>query len=248
VAVTQGDSGKLQIAMYDNNFPVHVGSFKNNEIDYTAIVTGAITVGDHAVPISADDSAQNFYLQINNKARANDPIVYISLPYALTQYGAFTIPLKYRFAPKNVKIYTKGAQNSADSVVSAPSESSGSINVAFYVGRKWGRTRFYYDQTKTKNTLSFMLSGFVGPTLVSLSNTNVAYPHNTDSLPAQSIALSFGGAATLEWRTIDLGLFIGADYSLPKQLNWVYNKRVWIGFGLGVNLGMFSSGPTQFQL
>lgn len=248
VAITQNDSGKLQVSMYDNGFPKHPGHFDDRVVDYTEIRTGSKRVGDHAIPISADDSAQNFYLQIDNKAAANDPIVYISLPYALTQYGAFTIPYKYRFAPKNTRIYTKSPQNSTDSVVSAPSESTGSINVAFYVGRKWGRTRFYYDQTKTKNTLSFMLSGFVGPTLVSLSSVNVAYPHNTDSLPSQSIALSLGGAATLEWRLIDLGLFIGADYSLPKHINWVYDKKVWIGFGLGINLGMFAQGPTQFQL
>ncbi len=92
-----------------------------------------------------------------------------------------------------------------------------------------------------------MLSGFVGPTLLSLSNANVAYPHNTDSLPSQSIALSFGAAATLEWRAIDLGLFIGADYSLPNHLNWV-DKKIWIGFGLGMYLGMLASGPTLFQL
>lgn len=248
VAVTQGDSGKLQIAMYDNDFPDHTGHFGNEDIIYTEIVVGRNRTPDHAIPISAADSAGAFYLQINNKALANDPLVYISLPYALTQYGAFTIPFKYRFAPKNTRIYTKGPQIPADSIIAAPSESTGSINAAFYIGRKWGRTRFYYDQTKTKNTISFMLSGFVGPTLVSLSNANVAWPHTTDSLPSQSIAVSLGAAATIEWRGIDLGLFTGADYALAKHLNWIYDKKIWVGFGLGVNLGMFASGPTQFQL
>lgn len=160
------------------------------------------------------------------------------------------IPYKYRFAPKNTNIYVAKSNSSrfpADSLVAAPSESTGSINLAMYIGRKWGYTRFYFDQSKNHNTLSYMASAFVGASLVPLSVGNVKYPKNPDSLPSQAIAFTGGFAATLEWRGIDVGLFAGKDFT-SSRYGWIYNKKTWLGFGIGVNLGMFTSGPSQIQL
>jgi len=246
VSITQADSGKLQIGIYDRGFQPVDKPVPREHIHFAILEVDGVETDDYAIPISANDSAQNFYLQIHNKLLVGQPLTYISIPYALTQYGAMVIPYKFRWAPRNKKIYVKGPQNPADTVVSAPSESTGNINLALYLGRKWGTTRFFFDQTKTRNTLSFMVSGFIGASLISLSSANIAYPKYTDSLPAQTIAFTCGGAATVEWKGIDLGLFTGWDFTSAK-MGWIYNKKLWLGFGVGVNLGMFTSGPTQLQ-
>jgi len=249
VSVTQADSGKLQLGIYERAFTTSQHPYDDKFIDATNIIRGQVKTPDYAIPIGDKDSAQNFYLQIDKKVFTADPISYLSLRYSLTQFGAMIIPYKYRFAPKDTKIFVAKPQSTrynADTVVSAPSESTGNINLAVFVGRKWGYTRFYSDQTKTHNTVAVMLSGFAGASLVPLSVSNVKYPNDADSLPAQAIAFSVGGAASVEWRIIDLGLFAGWDITSDKY-NWIYNKKLWVGFGIGVNLGMFTSGPAQFQ-
>jgi hypothetical protein len=250
VSVTEADSGKLQLGMYERGFQPSAHPYDGKYIDLTQFIRGDSVADDYAIPIGASDTAQNFYLQIDNKILASQPISYIQLRYASTQYGAMAVPFKYRFAPKHTQIYVAKPQSTryaSDTVVSAPSESTGSINLALFFGRKWGYTRFYFDQSKTHNTVAVMLSAFAGASLIPISVSNVKYPKDADSLSTQAIAFSFGGALSLEWRGIDLGIFSGADYTSNK-FGWIYNKKIWIGFGIGVNLGMFTSGPTQVQL
>lgn len=249
VSVTQADSGKLQLGIYDRSFGSSEHPFDGKFIDETNLIRGKTRTPDYAIPIGSKDSAQNFYLQIDNKTFTSDPISYIQLRYASTQFGAMLIPYKYRFAPKHTQIYIPKPQsniNKNDTIFPAPSESTGNINIAVFIGRKWGYTRFYFDQTKTHNTLAFMVSGFAGASLIPISLSNVKFPKDADSLASQAIAFSIGGAASLEWRGIDLGIFSGLDITSNK-FDWIYNKKIWIGFGIGVNLGMFTSGPTQFQ-
>lgn len=247
VSITQADSGRLQLGMYDRDFQAGVANI-NNRVDAINILLGKATVdSDYARPITNLDSAQKFYLQVNNKLAAGSPIVFISIPYSLTQYGAMTIPFKFRWAPPGRSIKAKSPSGS-DSVVSAPSESSASINLSGYIGRKWGRTRFYFDGSKTHNTTSFMLAAFIGPTLVALNGTNTeAKDSFVVNTPSNILALSYGGAAVFEWRAIDFGLFGGADVPLTSHYGWVYRNRFWLGFGIGVNLGMFSTSTAQIQ-
>ncbi len=247
VSITQADSGKLQIGIYDNNFLSRDVANDWRNITFTKIGTKDRLKPDYAIPISKGDSAQNFYLQVNNKIFAKDPLSYMVLHYSLTLVGAMTIPFKYRWPPHGVNIYNKNPQTQGDSIIAAPSESTGSINIALFLGRKWGGTKFYFDPSKTKNTIAVMTSVFAGPTLINLSNANVAYPKSVDSLPSAALAFSFGGALSIEWKGIDLGLFGGADFT-SKSYHWIYNRRFWLGFGIGVNLSMFTSGPTQFQM
>ena len=172
VAITQADRGQLPVGDYERGFGLSNHPFDAHYVDWTDYVRGEVHTPDYAIPIGASDSAQNFYLQLDNKIIAGQPISYIKLRYASSQYGAMVIPYKYRFAPTNTKIYVAKPQStrySADTVVSAPSESTGNINLAVYLGRKMGYTRFYFDQTKTHNTLAFLASEFAGFRLVPMS-------------------------------------------------------------------------------
>ena len=249
VSITQADSGKLVVGIFDNSYLSEKRIPEAKDIDARIFSFGLKQDTDYAFPITANDSADAFYLQINNKVTVGSPMAYISLPYSLTQFGAFTVPFKYRWAPKNTNIRGKPVTGSADTVLSAPSESSASLNLAAYVCRKWGRTRFYFDPSKTHNTTSFMLGAFLGPTLVPLSSTNlIAADSNKVNSPTNILALSMGGAAVFEWRFVDIGLFGGWDVPLVGNSGWIYRDKFWIGFGIGVNLGMFSTGTSQAQL
>ena len=125
-----------------------------------------------------------------------------------------------------------------------------------YIGRKWGRTRFYADPTMTNNTVSVECMAFAGPSLIALSLSNIDSATtkyitvssvmnkttNTYIGPANMIALSTGGGVVLGYQKFSFGFFGGIDIPMTPQSGWVYNKKFWIGFGIGVNLGVISSG------
>lgn len=78
----------------------------------------------------------------------------------------------------------------------------------------------------------FSIDGLLGVGIasVSLDSTNV-----TDATDRP--ALSFQAGIVLHWHMLQLGVFVGAD-RLPKRSvdNWEYNKKPWLGFGIGVSL------------
>ena len=236
VAIGQQDSGKLIINIKRRLTNTDVASLNAVwGINYK----GDKNVVDIAKPLSAEDSVNNFYLQIKNKATIGDKTYFISIPYTMLQYGAVTIPFKFRWPPHTISKTSVGVP------YSTPSESSASFNVAAYVGKKWGRTRFYFDGSKTHNTMSAMVSFFAGPSLVSLSSTNVDSSIDLSTKASSILAFSVGPAATLEWRSINFGIFGGWDMPFQSKTGWVYKGRFWFGFGIGVNLGMFTSANSQ---
>jgi hypothetical protein len=249
VSITAADSGKLSLGIYDNNY-AHGHNPAPQGIIAVKMKDGVnLDSVEFAKPIDATDSAQAMYLRVHNKRQFKEPLYYYPIHFAVTQFGAFTIPFKYRWAPKNSFIYNKTlTPTTKDSVLATPSESTGSINIAAYVARKWGTTKFYFNSQNTHNTLTYMVSGFIGGALVPLSSSNITFPHLADSLPTQIIAVSLGCAAAIEFHSIDLGFFLGNDISLQHNSYWVYNKKWWIGFGIGINLNMFSNGSSQAQL
>jgi hypothetical protein len=259
VAVNPADSGRLQISIYKrltdtmkykvgDSVPVNVTSVgfhrflskKNPQPGSTNYIQD-----DCAIALKDGDSVQNLYLQVHNKVYMYNPISFISLPYSMTQYGAFTVPFKYRFATKDSALIKNSAGNAVSSKVT--SEASAGFNLALYVGRKWGHTRFYFDPTKATNSVSFMVAGFAGPALVPLSASNIGLSDSLNKSPSNLLAMSVGFAAVFEWHSINFGLFTGWDLPLTRNTGWVYAGKEWIGFGIGVNLGMFTSANAQAQ-
>jgi len=244
MSVIQADSGKLLVQFYNGQEAQNVqkalidGSDLNN-IHFVQYKDSSFNV---AIPIKPTDSAQNFYYTVKNKLLVQNPTYYISLPYAVYQYGATLIPFRVRFG-NGSKTSVKDASNTY--TYSTPTESSSNLSLATYIGRKWGRSRFYYDATKSHNTVAFMLAAFGGFTSVSLSANNLSAidintPSDVNKYPSSMLAYSTGVAATLELGSFNLGLFTGVDVPL-QHTKWVYSDRPWIGFGIGFNLGMLNS-------
>jgi hypothetical protein len=208
-------------------------------------------VPETAIPISKNDSANNFYFKILQKKLVSQTVYYQSFHYSTYDYGTLTIPLRYRFSPKHHYVYTV---NGKDSTGLASSSADATINLSVYGGRKWGRTHFYENPTQTHNTVSFEAAVFLGPTLVALSASNVdtsstftgAKRAYTYSGPSNIIAVTAGAGGVLQWRTFNIGLFGGWDFPLIGEARWVYAHKFWLGFGIGVNLGMFNSGKSVY--
>jgi hypothetical protein len=290
VSVTQGDSGKLVIQFYnvpsqkyydtdpkDHNLALlnenDNKAEKDKETPSTVIkesFTRKITddnidvaaysdkTFDIAIPIAPLDSAQNFYLKVKNKVHFSDPLYFISLPYYVWQYGAATIPFKLRFGNSKTIINTPDINKAY--TLSVPTEATTSFNLATYFGYKMGKTRFYNDQTKSHNTVSFMIAGFAGISSTALTNSNLKYVPNPDptlattvgtstvyasktdlnKYPTSLLSVSPGLSVTLEYGPLNFGIFSGADVPFQKTA-WVYADKIWIGFGIGFNLGMFTS-------
>jgi hypothetical protein len=204
-------------------------------------------IQETAVPLDGNDSAQNLYLRIFHKGRSNQPFYFVPVHFSTWDYGALTVPFRYRFARSNAHIFTQQGKDSSSTV---PEESDAQLSLSGYFGRKWGHTKFYEDPSQTANVASIeaVLTG--GPSLIPLSLSNIdstskyAGAKNGYSYagPANIIALSFGAGIVLQWTTVNLGIFFGWDIPITGGTGWVYADKPWIGFGIGVNLGMLTSG------
>lgn len=202
-----------------------------------------------AIPINGEDSATDLYFRIIHKTLMRQSIYFLPYHYATWDYGTLTVPYRYRLPPKNKYIFTTTGK---DSTAPAPSASDASISLSLYFGRKWGRTRYYEDPSMSHNTLSSEVAVITGPTLVTLSASNVdtlstftgkkkGYIY---SGPSSIVAWSFGLGGMVQIRTINIGAFAGFDIPLSANTGWVYARHLWVGFGIGVNLGMLTSGHS----
>jgi hypothetical protein len=203
-----------------------------------------------AIALSADDSANNLYFSIIQKKTLSQSMYYRSFHYGTWDYGTATIPFRIRFAQPKKTIYTTSGKTAT--TASAPSESDGTFNVSGYLGRKWGHTRFYEDPSMTTNTVAVEAALVTGPTLIALSNSNIdttskysGYKNGSNYVgPENIVAWSTAVGGVLQWKVISVGFYAGADIPLTPHTGWVYAHQLWIGFGIGVNLGMFSSNNS----
>jgi len=174
--------------------------------------------------VRSKDSADNFYFQIPSRKLLGERTYYLSFPYAASEVGAITIPFKY----------WKGS-------TSIPNNTSADFNAGVYIGRKWGRQRFYYDKDKNHESAAFTLALFAGPTKIDLTKDNakdsLLFKQNSNEL-----AISLGAGGMFSYRNFNVGLFAGFDSPLSKEgKNWIYSDRLWIGFGIGYSLGLLGS-------
>lgn len=210
-------------------------------------------IGDKNIPETAitmtnGDSTKNFYFNVLDKSVVNQPLYFGKFRYATWDFGAMSIPFRYRFPQPNAHIITQPGADT--SVQSGPSESDATFSLNLYIGRKWGRTRFYENAALTTNTLSLEPILATGPTLIALTLNNVDsssqyanykrkyYYSGPSNILAWTIATGF----SVQYKTISAGLFVGIDVPLAGQTGWIYANKPWIGFGIGVNLGMLTSG------
>lgn len=242
-----GQSIKNQVGYFESLLALYKS---NAKIPTPVINTYDETIPEQALPINELDSANNFYFKIIHKNLVRQKVYYLPLHYGTWDYGTLTVPYRYRFAQPNARIITQAGI--ASSALPGPSESDAALSLAVYVGKKWGRTKFYEDPMMTHNTFSFEVAAITGPTLIPLMLSNVdsssKYVGGKSNYfytgPTNIISWSLGLGAVLEWKTINFGAFIGTDFPLTPHTGWIYANKIWLGFGIGVNLGMFASGTS----
>ena len=202
-------------------------------IDFWSILPSSDPVaGNKAAINSADglgkyicgtqDCKSLYYIPITPRASIGTPTYYVSLPYATSEIGLITIPFKYR---------------SGNGSETGPNRLASAVNAGVYVGRKWGRTRFYADPTRVSTGWSFMLAAVATPTVISITATNTA-PVVIN--PSDEVGYSLGTAALGSYGSFTAGLVGGWDFPATEQAKkWVYANKFWLGFGLGYKLGSF---------
>jgi hypothetical protein len=227
IAITQGDSGKLAVDLFrptlDGPTP---GVLTRNYNGYE----------HQAIRVQPGDQLNNFYLQVNPQINLGDNARYIVKHFWAWRLGALTIPYKYYFGGR--KFTTP-----AGVLDTVPNNSTTSFNVNLAGGVQYGGTRFHYDINKSHNTASGMLVAFVGPTNISVSSSNTF--HQTPNSTTE-IGMSAGAGAMLQISVINLGAFVGWDIPFSSAgHDWYYADKMWLGFGVGINLTFFTGGTRQ---
>ncbi len=190
----------------------------------------------YAMSLAPDDRVSNLTLVVKPKVQFKDTTYFIRLHYQVFQTGAVTIPYKYRFG------YQQKLPNGGG-IDTIPNDLSTNINIALAAGLRIGGTKFYYDQTKTHNSLAGFFGAFAGPTLIALTSTNT---FSQSSKSSNQLGVSAGIAAMLELKNINFGAFGGIDFPVTSTgADWFYSNKIWLGFGIGVNLAMFSTATHQ---
>jgi hypothetical protein len=197
------------------------------KVDFWSIIKDVPAYRNNPLYVNSTDTAANFYFQISKRTLLSEPISYKSIPYVNYEVGAITIPFKYWF-----KNNAKEIQNNT----------STEINAGVYVGRKWGRKRFYYDSSINHESASFILAAFGGPSKIELTK-EMTRDSSEFRGNSNELALSLGSGAMYSYRDFNIGLFGGWDLPMSTAgRNWMYANRFWFGFGIGFSLKMFNGG------
>jgi hypothetical protein len=241
ISVTQADSGKLAISFYEpsnqekeepTGIVTEIGPIEFDSL-YIKYFNGYRHIG-HLM--GQEDYIDSFTLKVNPKIKFNDKTYFIRLHYWAWQLGALTIPFKYYFGGKKYI-------NTSNQLDTVPNNVTTSINVALAGGFRFGGTKFYYDQTKTHNTLAGMITAFIGPTTISATSTNTFH---SASKSTTELAISAGFGVMLELKNINFGAFWGWDLPVSAAgQDWFYANKPWLGFGIGLNLALFTLGNHQ---
>jgi hypothetical protein len=96
---------------------------------------------------------------------------------------------------------------------------------------------------RNENYLHVLGGVNIGVIDIDSTNSNPVKEDVRKSLPAKNVAvLSPAGGLVVSFSGAQIGLFFGVDYlgkSNRDKFNWIYNKKLWMAFGVGFNL--FSS-------
>lgn len=148
------------------------------------------------------------------------------VPFTELTFTSLTIPLKYRFRDKEDNL---------------EEEFSSGINLNFLLGFSYGNTKFIHRDKVGNKSNTWKLTGglILGTGTVALNSANTSLASNPlpsgESITKGLFTLGYG--ATYSYNKINIGLFLGKDYSVGNQSSkWNYNKRFWLGFGVGYSL------------
>lgn len=160
---------------------------------------------------------------------------YISYPKHGWEFGALTIPFKYRF----------GYEKTVEGIdIKVKDEFISDLNIGAYGGYQYGRHRFRMEGNKLRELakLGGSVGGFITFSTVALDSLNTTAgtePFSKDEKSTIGI-ISPGLAAMFTLYNFQIGAFAGWDLAIGQdRKNWNHNNRLWLGFGFGYNLGGF---------
>lgn len=137
-----------------------------------------------------------------------------------------TIPIKYRFGTES------------ENGKKIDPELTAGINANLFAGWTLGRTNFFHRKKvgNLSNNLRLTIGAILGVSTIELnkSNTNPALPDETKLTKGLA---SLGSGLTISYNKINFGAFIGWDFGVGNQSNnWNYNKKPWVGLGVGYGI------------
>jgi len=190
-------------------------------------------VSDRITVFKKDGTTVDYYL-VNRFDRNAKYILELQNREAISynskslDFGALTIPFKYRFG------FKKNGTEIKDDVTA-------NFNIGVYGGYKL--TNYSIINKAGTYTNRTFFSWRVGPfinlsstTLDSVSTTVGKVPMKKDD--KQNIAvLSTGLGLMGDFRGVQIGVYGGWDFGVGSDAgNWNYHKRFWLGFGVGYKI------------
>ncbi len=148
----------------------------------------------------------------------------LRLGYRSLALNTLTIPIKYRF---------KGRTRNIKKDVSA------SVSGILHGGITWGWTSFTYRQgtVNESNDWNLTVGPILGVSVVTLNSKNTLGEVLEDTETLNKGLVSMGLGLTFTFNKFAGGVFYGWDYAVGEYSNnWFYNKRPWIGLGIGFSL------------
>jgi hypothetical protein len=160
---------------------------------------------------------------------------YVSYNKRGFEFGAVTIPFKYRFGE------TKTVNGKE---IKVNNEFIADANLGLFAGYKLAKYRVRYEGGKLKDlsNLGCTLGAFLNvssSSIDSLSTTLSDAPLKKDEKFSIGV-ISPGLGAMFTVYNVQIGGFIGWDFGFGENgEKWNFNGRPWIGFGLGYSLSSF---------
>lgn len=110
-------------------------------------------------------------------------------------------------------------------------------NIGLFLGNSFTSDRYFYNGKSSRH--KFTVGGFLSPTLITLNQTNTNGAVDGD---LSQMGLSIGAGINYTYRSISFVLIpMGFDIGLSSQSkDWIYNKKYWFGFGIGIDTTLLS--------
>jgi len=174
------------------------------------------------------DRSADYTIKLKNRE-------YLSLKKKGFEFGAITIPFKYRFGDTRT---VKGQE------VKVNNEFIADANLGLFAGYKLARYRVRYEGGKLKDlsNLGCTLGAFLNVSSTSIDSLSTTFSDNPlekdKKLSIGVISPGFGAMFTVY--NVQIGGFIGWDFGFGQSgKKWNFNGQPWVGFGLGYSLSSF---------
>lgn len=174
------------------------------------------------------DRSGSYTVQLDNRE-------FVSYKKRGFEFGAVTIPFKYRFGDKK----TINGQE-----IKVNDEFIADANLGLFAGYKLAKYRVRYEGGKLNDlsNLGCTLGTFLNISSTSIDSLSTILsdkPLKKDEKSSIGI-ISPGLGAMFTVYNVQIGGFIGWDYGFGQNgKKWNFNGRPWIGFGLGYSLSSF---------